>query len=354
MNPRAPVAVAEQLPGLLHIPPFIDELKHQPHLVGHARHTPFPGHRLPLVGLLFRPVHSVLEPHPPCPFQLIALSGINPALRLLNLVARLHKILDDVKLIVHHPSVPEVGAHSLVVGGAHIDARVLDGFGMPVVPQQFPSKCLPNRGILAGGGEEDSLGHQIGKHRQLIVSLAPVHLVGTHPSHVLGAQPLIRRLHVGGEHPPHARVALAEDLTGTLHRHLPHEGQGECLEVLSAVLAAPLPGRGHSVHRAVVPTAAAGQREQDDAILVEDVQMAPLQRFDVVIAGHRGSCPRTLLRPQVRRFLHFQHERRGVRVKPCLHHTPGLTQPQQLSKRLLRCHRQRSSATRQATPPHWE
>jgi hypothetical protein len=61
-HPRAPVA--EQLPGFLHILPFIDALKHQPHLVGHARHTPFQGHRLPLLGLLFRPALPVLQPHP--------------------------------------------------------------------------------------------------------------------------------------------------------------------------------------------------------------------------------------------------------------------------------------------------
>ncbi len=242
-HPRAPIA--EQLPALRHILPFIDALKHQPHLVGHARHTPFQGHRLPLLGLLFRPVLPVLQPHPPGSFQLVALSGIGPALGLPILVAGLHPILDDVELVVHHLRIPEVFAHSLDVGHAHIDGRVSDGLRMPVVSLQFPSKCFPNRGILAGRGEENSLGHQIGKHRQVVVSLAPVHLVGTHPYHILKAQPLIRRLHVGEEHPPHPRIALTEDLTGTLHRHLPHEGQGECLELLSEVLAAPLPGGAH-------------------------------------------------------------------------------------------------------------
>jgi hypothetical protein len=66
---------------------------------------------------------------------------------------------------------------------------------MPVVPQQFRSKSLPNRGILAGSGEEDPLGQQVSEHRQIVVSFAPVHLVGPHPNHVLEAQPLIRRLH---------------------------------------------------------------------------------------------------------------------------------------------------------------
>jgi hypothetical protein len=215
---------------------------------------------------------------------------------------------------------------------------------MPVMPQQFPCKCIPNRGILAGRGEGDSLGQKVCEHRQVVMSLAPVHLVGAHPHHVLEAQPLIRRLHKSEEHPPDPRVALAEDLTGTLHWHLPHEGQGECLDLRSEVLAAPLSGRGYSVHRAVVPTAVAGQGAHNHTLLVEDIQAAPLHRLDVVVAGHRGSGACTLLRPQVRRFLHFQHKRRGVRVKLCLHHTPVLAQPEQLqTARKLFCQICRSS-----------
>jgi hypothetical protein len=66
-HPRAPVP--GQLPGFLHILPFIDALKHQPHLVGHVRHTPFQGHQLPLLVFLLSPVHPVLEPHPPGPLK---------------------------------------------------------------------------------------------------------------------------------------------------------------------------------------------------------------------------------------------------------------------------------------------
>ena len=62
VHPGAPVS--EQLRGLLGILTLVDALKHQPHLVSHARHTPFQGHRLPLLRFFFRPVHSVLEPHP--------------------------------------------------------------------------------------------------------------------------------------------------------------------------------------------------------------------------------------------------------------------------------------------------
>ena len=161
------------------------------------------------MGLLFRPVHSVLEPDPARPFQLLALPGVTPALGLPDLVARRHNILDDMELAVHQLRIPEVVTHPLDLGLAHVDGHVLDGLGMPVMTQQFRSKSLTNRGILAGRGEEDTLGRQVSEHRQIVVPFAPVHLVATNPNHVLEAQPLIRRLHVGEKHPPQPRGSLA-------------------------------------------------------------------------------------------------------------------------------------------------
>ena len=244
LHPSAPVP--EHFFGDLGVLPLIDALKHQPHLVGHACHTPFQSHRLPLLGFLLRPVHPVLQPHPTRPFQQIPLPGVTPTLDLPDSVACLHNILDDMELIVHHLRVPEVVAHPLDVGRAHVYGHVLDSLGMPVVTQQFRSKSLPNRGILAGSGEEDPLGQQVSEHRQVVVPFAPVHLVGTHPNHVIEAQPRMRRFHVGEKHPPHSRVALPEDLASTLHRHLSHKGQSEGFELLGEVLAASLPRRGHS------------------------------------------------------------------------------------------------------------
>ncbi len=164
-SPAPNARVSEQLPGLHRILPLVDALKHQPHLVGHARHAPFQGHRLPLFGFLLRPVHSVLEPHPARPLQPVPLPGVGPALGLPYLVACLHHILDDVELVVHHLSVPKVVADALGIGGAHVDGHVLDRLRMTVVPQQFLSKSRPNRGILTGRSEEDPLGHKISKHR---------------------------------------------------------------------------------------------------------------------------------------------------------------------------------------------
>lgn len=45
---------------------------------------------------------------------------------------------------------------------------------------------------------------------------------------------------MGGEHSSHPSVALAGDLAGTLHGHLPLSGQGEGIEVLGEVIAAPI------------------------------------------------------------------------------------------------------------------
>ena len=117
------------------------------------------------------------------------------------------------------------------------------------IPQHFPSKCLPNRETFLGRGKQHPLGHQVGKHRQVIVSFAPAHLVGTHLHHVVEAQPRMRRLHRAQEHPPCPRVALAEDLAGTLDRHLTHLGHCEDLELLGEVLYAPPRVGSHGIPR---------------------------------------------------------------------------------------------------------
>jgi hypothetical protein len=155
---------------------------------------------------------------------------------------------------------------------------------------------------------------------------------------------------VGEEHSPHPRVALAEDLASTLDRHLSHEGHSEGFELLGEVLTAPLPRRSHTIHLTVIASAPPWQSAHDHALLVEDIQMPSLHRLNMAVAGHRGSCPSTLIRPQLGRFLHLQHKRRSVRLKPSLHRTLGLSQPQQLSKRLLRCHRRSFSCGRDSPP----
>ena len=138
--------------------------------------------------------------------------------------------------------------------------------------------------------------------------VTPVHPVGSHPHHFVEAQS------------PHPRVALAEDLPGTIHLHLTHQVNREVLELLGKVLTAPRPRWGHTVHLAVIATASSRKGTNDYALLVEGVDVPPLHRLAMVEAGHRGPGTSTFLRPQVRHFLHFLQEGRGACFKPRLHH----------------------------------
>ena len=133
----------------------------------------------------------------------------------------------------------------------------MPAFRMATVAQQVRSNWLPNRRIPSGRGEKGPLGPQVGEHGQVVV-FAPVHFVGSHPKHVI-KKPRMRRLHRAQEQPPFPRVAFAEDLAGSLDRHLTHLGHCEDLKLLGEVGATPLPGRGHTVYVAVVPTKAVRQ-----------------------------------------------------------------------------------------------
>jgi hypothetical protein len=148
----------------------------------------------------------------------------------------------------------------------------------------------------------------------------------------------MRRFYMGEEHPTHPRVALSEDLADTLRGHLLRQGHGEGLELLGEVLAATLSGRGYTVHLAIVAVASSRQRTDDHALLVKDVEVTQLHRFDLFVAGHRVPGARAFLRPQRGRLLDLQPKGRRTCLKPGLDYTPSLPKPQQLSKRLLRCH----------------
>ncbi len=67
---------------------------------------------------------------------------------------------------------------------------------------------------------------------------APASSRGPCPSHSAPVQPASLCLPVCEKHPPHLRVASAEDLTSPLSRHLTHQWNGGDLELLDRVLAA--------------------------------------------------------------------------------------------------------------------
>jgi hypothetical protein len=72
------------------------------------------------------------------------------------------------------------------------------------------------------------------------------------------------------------------------------------------------------------------------------------RRADLLEDNHQGVGPRTHLRPQIRRFLFLQHQRRGFCLKPRFENTTVIPKPQKLSKRLLRCLCSVSFITRKA------
>ena len=59
--------------------------------------------------------------------------------------------------------------------------------GMPVMLEQLLRKPLPHRRVFALHRQQHALGDQIHKHRQVVVPLLAVHLIGPHPDHVLPA-----------------------------------------------------------------------------------------------------------------------------------------------------------------------
>ena len=56
--------------------------------------------------------------------------------------------------------------------------------------------------------------------------------------------------------------------------------------------------RGHTIHLAVVATPASRQSAANHALLVEDVQVPPLHRFDMVVIDNLGARADAFLRPQ--------------------------------------------------------
>lgn len=146
MHPSAPVP--EQLRYFTTILPLLDSLQHQPHLLGHARHTPFQGRRIQLRNFSFRPVRPVLEPHPPNPIQQTTLPGIGAPLGCPDLVVRIYNIRHEAELVELYSSVLAVGIFSLGIGRTHVDGNVLVRLRIAAMPQQFLSRYLPDRSFF--------------------------------------------------------------------------------------------------------------------------------------------------------------------------------------------------------------
>src|SRR5260221_8054555 len=129
-----------------------------------------------------------------------------------------------------------------------------------------------------------------------------------------------------------------QNLSGCFHRHLAHERQCKGFKFLAEMFTAPFPGRRNPVNLSAVATPASWQRADDHAFLVEYVEMAPLHRFDMVVATDRLTTLGTLLRPQRIGLANTEHKSILRRLIFGAHNLPTRSKSQQLLKRLFRCH----------------
>jgi hypothetical protein len=119
------------------------------------------------------------------------------------------------------------------------------------------------------------------------VACAPPVLGRTNRDYVVKAQPGICPLHVDEVQTINPRIALAEDLASWLDPHLLHQGQCEGLGLLCEAPAPPIPRQGHRGYPVVVITSPPQQRAHNQALLVEDIGIPPLQRLDSVVLANR-------------------------------------------------------------------
>jgi hypothetical protein len=134
------------------------------------------------------------------------------------------------------------------------------------------------------------------------------------------------------------RVTLLVPSAHARFRHLAHERQRKGFKFLAEMFTAPFPRRRDPIDLSAAAAPASRQRTHNHALLVEHVEVAPLHRFDMVMATHRLTAFGTLLRPK--RFGLANTDYKSVLV--CFifgaHNLPTRPKSQQLLKRLFRCH----------------
>ena len=110
------------------------------------------------------------------------------------------------------------------------------------------------------------------------------------------------------EHPPHSLIGFAQNLTRFLDGHLAHQRQGEGFEFLAKMFAAPFPRRSHPINFPILTALASRQRADNHALLIEDVEMPPLHRLDMIVTRHWMPVLGAFLRPNGFGFLHANHK----------------------------------------------
>ena len=119
-----------------------------------------------------------------------------PNLGLPHLVHRLADIADQVKFIKHHLGIATVLGHAPLIGPAHIHADLRDGMPMSIVLFQYFRKPHPRLPVPAFGGKEDTLGRSIGKHTDVFLALAHIHIIDPNTTKRTEVRLGISRLHL--------------------------------------------------------------------------------------------------------------------------------------------------------------
>lgn len=225
---------------------------------------------------------------------------------------------------------------------------------MAIVQAQRRSKVVETPMIAARGGEEHAALDQVGKDCEVVLSFADVHLVHSDPDHFGEIQNRVGIANVRPQQTPQTGIALAEDLPGPRHRHLPHQGQGERLELLGEVLTLALPGRRNRPNLVTPLATSPRQRAENFGSLPEGIQMPPSSRFGVVVADHRrpftGTFRTLQTRPEPLGLLHHDQKtfrRLGLVLRG--YDRPPIIQLQQPSKCLLGNHASQILTTPSAT-----
>ena len=212
-------------------------------------HEPVHGRRYTIFGLilllllLFLPFLLTYHANLPCPLQPGPLPGPGLVLFFPDLSACLHQILDDAKLVVHQPSVPELAPHTLVWPAIILVAKYWVITGWPGF-WHSAIRQLTNRSVSLEWAEEYSLEEQVVENLQLNAPVLSAHFGGSDPDQFVEPQPGKRCMQVCEEHLLNLRLAILEDLRGKRHSYLKDPVCDGDLKFLYKML------YGHSLRRA--------------------------------------------------------------------------------------------------------
>ncbi|NBV24234.1 MAG: DNA-binding response regulator [Proteobacteria bacterium] len=233
---------------------------------------------------------------------------------------------------------------ALLIRLAQVHRHGRDSLGVPVVFEQFLRKALERGVILALGGVDHPPRDQVGKHGQVVVAFAAVHLIDAQVRQLGEVQRGVGFGHRLEEQAPEPGVVFPENVAGLLHRHLAHQGQRKRLEVAGEVFAFAFPRQRHAPD--VAAGAAPGTRwlAGNLGAFAKGIQVPPDPDLGVLVTDHlrmsAGGDGTFELGPEFGGLVNDQEEPfHGRRFIFGPGHFPAFVQPQQSFKGFFRYHR---------------